>query len=339
MDLNLDGPTCLENAMDLQQKDFQEVTKFFINHINQAIITPQLKTCVFKDQNGDVYKNCLNFVSNLLDSGLFVEITIHMTRRLFQFMKSSSSTSSGTLIFLHYHNLDTNKDYLGILKMDPNEGIELEPESISFKIRKHMLPNIREKLHKSAFIKLDEKLIQEESHLYVLDKQQKADGISKFFLDSFLNAKELKNDRSSTKLFTNTLFEVIKEENIPSPVSFMKKVDEALVNGKHIKIDTMLEDLLHEHITGEEDRACVIERVKTQLKKKDEDTSFEFVVDKEQETVAFIQNKDKSLQIRFKMSALNKDIFCSEEEDEDGKEFVIVKVRKEQVVSNIQFKK
>ena len=109
-------------------------------------------------------------------------------------MKRTSSTSSATLIFLHYFNVDSGKDYLGILKMDPNDGIELDPERV-FKVRKHMLPNVKERLHKSAFIKLDEKLFAEESHLYVLDKQQKMDGISKFFLEAFLNAKEVNSDK------------------------------------------------------------------------------------------------------------------------------------------------
>lgn len=170
MNLNETKPTFLDKVIDIEKDELAEVIVFFENHVKKALLTGQLKTCVFKTNEDDVYKHCADLGKDVSNEKLFVRHTKSMTIKLFYNMKKTSSTSSATLIFLHYVDIETEKDYLGILKMDPNDGIELDPEHISFKVRKNMLPSIKEKLHKSAFIKMEEDLFEEETHLYVLDK-------------------------------------------------------------------------------------------------------------------------------------------------------------------------
>ena len=194
-------------------------------------------------------------------------------------------------------------------------------------------------MHKSAFIKLDEKLFAEESHLYVLDKQQKMDGISKFFLEAFLNAKEVNSDKKTTAFFNTAVMEVARSEKVPNMFAIAKKVSDSMTEGKYIKVDSMLEEVLHDFIPGEEDRFDFIERVKQQMKKKNEDVQFEFTVEKEKEAISFLHNDDKSIQLRFKSILLGTDVFYDEEEDEDGNKFIVLKIREKNIESNFEFKK
>ena len=67
----------------------------------------------------------------------------------------------------------------------------------------------------------------------------------------------------------------------------MQKVSDSMTEGKYIKVDSMLEEVLHDFIPGEEDRFDFIERVKQQMKKKNEDVQFEFTVEKEKRLSLF----------------------------------------------------
>ncbi|HDR4872021.1 TPA: nucleoid-associated protein [Bacillus cereus] len=339
MNLKENQPTFLDKVININEEGIGEVISFFENHVKKALITAQLKTCVFKDEQDDVYKYCVELGKSLSDEKLFIRRTKSMTIKLFFKMKQTASNSSATLIFLHYYNEDSGKDYLGILKMDPNNGIELDPENISFKVRENMLPNVKEKLHKSAFIKIEEDLFSQDSHLYVLDKQQKMDGVSKFFLYGFLNAKEVNNNKKTTEAFSKAVIDVAKSENLTDIFSIAKKVNDSMTDGKYIKIDSLLDEILNDSIPGEEDRFEFIERVKQQMKRKSEDIQFEFIVEKEKEAVSFIHNEDKSIQLRFRASLLDKEVFYEEEENEDGQKFIVLKIKDKNISSNIEFKK
>ncbi|KAA0795309.1 hypothetical protein EXW45_23750 [Bacillus wiedmannii] len=339
MDLEEDKPTFLNKVINIEEENLKEVISFFENHVKKALVTAQLKTCVFKNKEDDVYKHCVDLGKDLANEALFAKRTKSMTIKLFYNMKKTSSNSSATLIFLHYFNLESQKDYLGILKMDPNDGIELDPKNVSFTVRKNMLPNVKEKLHKSAFIKMEENLFEEESHLYVLDKQQKMDSVSKFFLVDFSNAKEANSNKMATETFYNAVVDVAKSEKLPGIFPLAKKVNELLKTEEYIKVDAVLEDLLYDSIPGEEDRFEFIERVKQRMKRKDEDIQFEFVVEQEKEPISFIHNEDRSIQLRFNSILLDKEIFHTEETDEDGKKFIVLKIRDENITSNIELKK
>lgn len=165
------------------------------------------------------------------------------------------------------------------------------------------------------------------------------DSVSKFFLVDFLNAKEVNNNKMSTETFYKAVVDVARSEKLPDMFSLAKKVNNLLENKEKIKVDSVLEDVLHDSIPGEEDRFEFIERVKQQMKRKNEDIQFEFMVEKEKEPVSFIHNEDRSIQLRFNSILLDKEIFHTEEEDEDGKKFIVLKIRAENITSNIELKK
>jgi hypothetical protein len=327
MNLDFENPTCLNRLIDISKPELALVVNFFAKHIKNAITASQLKTCLFKSATGNVYSHCNTIAQFLQDDQKFIDSSIDMTKKLHGYMRTTSSRSSGALIFIIYKNNDTNQHYLGILKMDPNEGIEIDPQNVTFIVRQNMLPNTKENLHKSAFIKLKSNLIVDTSHLFVLDKQQKADGVSKFFLNSFLDAKEVVEDKKMTSLLSETLMEVAKEESL-NIFSFKNKLDQHLTDGSRINVDNVLEDLFREHKAGEEDRKELIENVKEKMKKKTEDAYFEFTVEKNDKSFYYLTNSDSSLRIRFPESMFENIVFY-EEDYEDGEKVSIIKIKGE----------
>ncbi len=162
--------------------------QFFANHIRSSLNAPQIKACRFRG-NSRVQKSVQRIAQRLDDIPLFVRETQDLTRFLFTTMKSTSSRSSGTLFFLIYS--DTHSTHLGILKMDPNQGLQIDRVRHTLRVQENMLPNPEDKLHKCAFIRLGEP--SEAVHLHVLDRQQTLGDVSKFFLNTFLEADEVPN--------------------------------------------------------------------------------------------------------------------------------------------------
>lgn len=76
---------------------------------------------------------------NLTMTPIFVNETHELTKDLFLKMKATSSKSSGALFFLIY-DID-GEDYLGIMKMDQNNGIQINKVTFSLEVQENMLPN------------------------------------------------------------------------------------------------------------------------------------------------------------------------------------------------------
>ncbi|MBT2734599.1 nucleoid-associated protein [Bacillus sp. ISL-7] len=339
MDLNQEKPTFVNALFDITDKTITEILAFFSTHVKKALITPQLKSCSFKSNTGRVVTHCNNIIADPNNDGLFIESTKQMTNELFGFMKTTSTTSSGTLIFLDYTDRKTTQQYLGILKMDPNRGIELDTTTLKFTLREYMLPSIKEKLHKSAFIKLKENLLADLAHLSVLDKQQKSDGVSKFFLDNFLDAKENTNDKKMTQLLSETLIEVAREEKFENIMAFKSRIDSSLKDGDTINVDNVLENIFRSIGKGEEDTEDLTEKVKLKMRERNEDVYYEFKVEKE-ESYAILVSEDTNLKLSFPSGLFRKKIWIEDYNDKDSGEVgTYIKIVGEQLAEKVKYKK
>lgn len=209
MDIDRDDPDLFDKLLNLKEVPIKAIY-FFSKHIENALVTKQIKSCVFLDENADVLMSVNEIVGNINEDDIFITETQNMTELLFKFIKSTASRSSGTLIFILYK--ENGKEFLGILKMDPNEGIQLDLKNYKINIQEDMLPTVNERLHKCAFVKITQNLFQEDIHLFVLDKQQSGGEVSKFFMRNFLNAKEKLNDKLMTDLVSQSLSVYARDE-------------------------------------------------------------------------------------------------------------------------------
>ncbi|USK75893.1 nucleoid-associated protein [Peribacillus frigoritolerans] len=317
IDLNNENPQLSDSLFLLEDETTTRVLEFFESHISKAWTATQLKTCRFRNTSNITFNHCREIATNQEDDETFIQNTRELTIKLHDQMVNSSSRSSGTLIFLEYIDVETEEAYLSILKMDPNEGIEVDPINLSFRIRQNLLPSVREKLHKSAFIKLSLPFDKDTAKLYVLDKQQKSDGVSKFFLRGFLEANEEMNDEKMTELFMETAVEVA-DANELDIFSFSKKLEQRITQGENINVETLLDNVLHGIPFGDEDKMEFIEDVKYRMKRRNEDSYFIFDVEKPKDQTGYITSEDRTIRFTFPLSLFNNGIEVIDPSEENN---------------------
>ncbi|MBC2368112.1 nucleoid-associated protein [Listeria booriae] len=283
--LNINGsvPSFSNKKVDLSEiKDSDVALDFFVKHIENVRNTSYTRRCQFKDvSKNSIVEDMVSLCGCTNESEEFDEKFLQMskkqTKRLANYMRSTSSTSDGSLVFIHY--LNDGKDNIGILKMDPNDGIEIQ-DDFSIVVRKDMLPSPKEKLHKSAFIGIMEEYEENELHLYVLDKQQNSQEPSRFFMKKFLNVNELANDANLTTSVQNEMVrlakKVLKIEQIPN---FNQKIGQKLVEVDRFNIDEHLPPILRECLDEDKsdmDLVPAIDDLKREIRKDIPDAVFSF---------------------------------------------------------------
>ncbi|MBM6617278.1 nucleoid-associated protein [Bacillus suaedaesalsae] len=316
IDLDQKAPTPATNVIDLTTTS-QEVLNFFSDHVKTAHTTKQIKVCRFSYENAQVLLDSIDIAKDINDDDMFVSATADMTHRLFNIMKSSSTKSSGAMIYLVYEDLSDSSLHLGIMKMDPNKGIQYNKSTNSFIVQSNMLPNAKDRLHKTAFIKLKEDLWGEDVHLFVLDKQQTNETVSKFFLISFLEAEVKINDTLVTELVEKKLVEMARTQKITQTpldlLDFSTKVDRMLTSHKEIDLDYELDSLLKSYISSDGDRESKIEEIKLALKEENEEVYFEFKATKKP-SYAVYSDVQNQINFKFPLALKGKKVFIKTEE-------------------------
>ncbi|MCR8633510.1 nucleoid-associated protein [Paenibacillus radicis (ex Xue et al. 2023)] len=304
----------------------EEVKNFFAKHIENALKTKQVRLCKFTYQDAAVLRDTVEIANDTEDDQTFIDSTVNMTQSLFNNM--SGAASNGALIFIQYFDTQKNQRFLGILKMDPNNGISLNRDTFSFKVEKDILPSVNERLHKCAFIKIDENLWDEEVHLRVLDKQQIAGEISKYFLSGFLEANTIVDDKAMTELVNATIMDFAVEEGLITThsqiVDFVSKVDQILHTGKEVDLERDLDSLFASYAPGEADRGQKIERYKEKLMEKRENVYFVFTADKKP-TIAMYADEGNDIRIQFPVRYNNTTVIVGYEDETDGTKTTVIR--------------
>ena len=190
-------------------------------------------------------------------------------------MRNKSSSDGSVFILLYTFNGTRN---IGILKMDPNLGIEVNPD-LSLTVRSNMLPSVKERLHKSAFIILQNNFNDNKTHLYALDRQQTIDEPAKYFMHDFLEAIE----RANNDNLTTELQREIKKEicaNIVSPEKIAKfnyKLNAKFLTNEQFNLEEDLPVLTRELLPEGYPIEQSISTVKETVLKKYPDATFTFV--------------------------------------------------------------
>jgi hypothetical protein len=327
IDLAQKTPSPAKNVIDIETTP-EDVLKFFSDHVEKAHTTKQIKVCRFSNEKAQVLQDSNDIAKDIEKDDLFISATADMTQRLFNIMKGSSSTSSGTMIYLIYEDLTDSTHYLGIMKMDPNKGIQYQKSTNSFLVQKNMLPNVKERLHKTAFIKLKNDLWVEDIHLFVLDKQQTNETVSKFFLITFLEAEEKINDTLVTELVEKKLVEMARAEKITeAPIDlldFSSKVDGMLSSQREIDLDHELDSLLKQYIPGDGDRESKVEEIKLALRNENEEVYFQFKANKKPSFAEYTDSQNQ-IKIKFPLALKGKKVFI-DTVDDDGKKVTVIRI-------------
>lgn len=221
---------------DYEGKINPEVDKFFQKVIKRVTKDDDLRKGVFKDYNNNIIKNCCEQI--IYDENTFLENSKEIAAYLFDIMKINSEIESCDLAVCLYTIKD--EKYIAILKLDYKKLYTHSIEFIDDKFNIQMVANeigIPETGRQKQCALIGISGMNDEYHLRLLDKDSEKEETNSKFIDEFLNAKKIEDDKYKTKIFknsaetwiTNTLSSDIKQaEDVRNILNYTLKEKEEI---------------------------------------------------------------------------------------------------------------
>lgn len=320
--LNLGGDTPIhsDDLINLPDLELENgALDFFREHIRNNRLHSNTKRCNFKPTTANHLKTSIIEMNGAYNEqnfdDLFIEKSIIIADHLANSMRGKSSSDGSVFILLYTYE---DQRYLGILKMDPNLGIQVT-EDLTLIVRPHMLPSTKVKLHKSAFILFQNEFNEGQTHLYALDRQQTKDEAAKYFMNDFLQAQERANDSN----MTTTIEREIKNEicaQIQSPQlrsEFSSKLKTKLISGEVFNLDEDLPPLAREFFPVGFALAESIDSIKVRVFTKYPDATFEFTPNPLKVKGIEFKSEDQSVTIKINVD-VDEDLYSYDTDEETG---------------------
>lgn len=185
---------------DMKHEVFHE---FFEQYIDTTLNSSRSVACKFLDEDNDILTKMLRY-TDLPDDEHFLTMTNDLAGKLFKIMQTVSN-SNGSVFVAHAELL--GEQYLLLMKLDPKVAVQLDLETLDLKSIENILPSATDRVQKCALIRMEYNA--QEENVYVLDKQSDGEP-AKFFMETFLQATPIPNDKKKTKVLIKELFETIK---------------------------------------------------------------------------------------------------------------------------------
>lgn len=209
LDSNGEEPVLNEYSLELDEDTY----RYIYRHIEKCLKDDELKYAKFNAERNMV-KEVVQDYLNGIDSDL-INLSKELARQLFIIMKGNCNIPSGDLII---SSIVTDQGpMIAILKMDYVKNFTHEVQFINEKIGVGIVPQVAglpgsgQRIQKAAFIKPIRN--DEVFNLMILDKQKssKEDEYgANYFLNSFLGAIYITNERDITKEFIKSTEEFIR---------------------------------------------------------------------------------------------------------------------------------
>lgn len=324
--LNLSGshPIFSDSLINFSEIDeIDEVLKFFKKHIETTRFQGHTKQCKF---TSNISNNLKSYVINIYDKfqemgdteefeAHFIENSRLIADHLARSMRGKSPSDGSVFILLY--SMD-NISYIGILKMDPNTGIQIN-ENLKLEVFPQMLPSVKEKLHKSAFVKFTNDFQNQEVDLFALDKQQSKDEPAKYFMSGFLEAIEKANSENMTKAIeketTTEICSLIESGSDRSKFSY--KLKQKLLSGEEFNLDDDLPTLAREFFEPGFSFDECLSTIKRNISVKYPDATFEFIPAVEKVKELEFKSIDKSVTIKIDAN-LTEEMYSYYTDEETG---------------------
>ncbi|MGJ9458455.1 nucleoid-associated protein [Oceanobacillus sp. CF4.6] len=282
------------------EKSSEIIDDFFRTHFLETRNGKNTKSCKFIDEDATVKTKIERFAENRTDDSL-LKLSEELTENLFKIMKNSSSTSNGT--FFVFEVYTGEEECIFLIKLDPKHGVQVDYEDLTVKVLENILPDSNDRVHKCAIIRYNKK-DNIDTDLFVMDKQQKEGEPARFFIETFLQAEEILND----KIITRTVIKEAKDK-ITSLLPDVDKnliynsIDKVFSNGAHIELDKAINNVLKDHVPEDQpDRELYINNNANDFvtdyltKYRDHQTSF--TVERKDNVIVYKGDKDQ-LYFRF----------------------------------------
>ena len=222
---------------DYEGKNNLEVDKFFEKIINKVAKDDDLRKAVFKDYNDNLVRKCCEQI--IYDDSTFVDNSKEIASFLFDIMKKNEDIDSCDLALCLYSVKD--EKYVGIIKLDYKKSYTHSIELLDDKFNIQIISNeigIPDTGRQKQAALIGVSGINDDFHLRLLDrdseKEENEEKKSRF-INEFLNAEKIIDDKYSTKTFktitdnwiTNALANDIKKaEDVRSLLNYTLKEKE-----------------------------------------------------------------------------------------------------------------
>ncbi|MFC5591597.1 nucleoid-associated protein [Sporosarcina soli] len=323
IDLSSSEPRLSDELFPIAENN-QVIDDFFRTHFLETREGKSTKSCQFIDEDATVKTKINRFVSNKTDEE-FIKLSRELTENLFRIMKNSSSNSSGT--FFVFEVEIGEEGCIFLIKLDPKQGVQVNYTNLTLSVLENILPDSNDRVHKCAIIRFN-KPVNEKAELFVMDKQQKEGEPARFFIESYLQAEELLND----KIITREVVREAKEKFISilpevDPNKIFESIDREFSNGSRIELNTAIKNVLLDNVPSDKiDREMYINNKSNEFVRdylsKYPDHQTTFTVERKDQTVVYRSEKD---QIYFRF---NKGIFTQINVDKDTEGNTIIKIDK-----------
>jgi len=279
LDSNGEEPVLNEYSLDLDE----DVYKFLYKHIEKALKDEDIKYGKFKPER-NIVKEVVQDYLNGIDNDL-INLSKELARQLFMIMKGNVNIPSGDLII---SSIVTDQGpMIAILKMDYVKNFTHEIQFIEQKIGVGIIPQVAglpgsgQKIQKAAFIKPIRE--GETFNLMILDKQKSSkeeEYGANYFVNSFLDAIYITNERDMTKTFLRATENWVRKyvtEDAVKAEEVRNTIKTKLREEDSINIDEVAEELFShapvekESFTTDIKMKCVAEDItvdKTYIEKK-----------------------------------------------------------------------
>ncbi len=306
---------------DLESPLTEEVDSFLRQHISTHREHKRARTARFLEPPGA--QSFAALCDGLLSgTQSFVQLSQEVARKLFDVMEGDDRISPGTLVLCTFVDAASEDgEWLGLFKLDPEDGFMGEPEAVDGQTRIVLQPVSgvvpTGKIQKCALV-LPERLRQREGHdLIVLDQQVGRYGITKqvasFFLTRFLECEIGYQNADRTRQFVLLSQEWIVSKrgswSTQRTAEFERKVLEA-IRADVVDVAAFAEAML----SDPEDHAGYLEHLK---EKGLHEFTFESDPDERRRWTQFVSFKgDDGLELKVKLAALEEGRLVSHRFDE-----------------------
>lgn len=185
---------------DFEGKINAEIDNFFQKNINRVLKDDDLRKASFNNYNDNVIKNCCEAI--IYNEDTFIENSKEIASYLFEIIKINEEMESCDLaICIYSHKEEKN---IAIIKLDYKKLYTHSIEFIDEKFNIQMVSNqiaIQETSRQKQCAVIGPSGINDEFHLFVLDKESEKNEEETKFLSEFLNVEKVSDDIHKTKVF------------------------------------------------------------------------------------------------------------------------------------------
>lgn len=175
-------------------------------HIENGLHDAQAKAAVFADRRDD--RACGTFTKLLGPRPRLVDLSKHLAQALYVIADNDERVSDGTLALLLCKGVNDAGEiarFPALLKLDPSATlhtvIDTDPDSgkprVRYEVDPTTLPSRNEKIQKCVFVRAVDETAEYE--MLVVDRQRRAETVSKFWVADFLGADLVLDPPERTK--------------------------------------------------------------------------------------------------------------------------------------------